>query len=124
MGLSREDLQVSNNVLNSKNDNIISTRNKLHGPNTESPYSIDAYSFNYTGHESFLTSHEMFHIAGGQGFDRHGDHTANRMFKFVFPNHWNIPFNYVTSRQNFSKTLDRIPLWAIIPETMMNMPGA
>ena len=123
MGLSREDLQVSNNVLNSKNDSIISTRNKLHGPNTKSPYSIDAYSFNYTGHESFLTSHEMFHIAGGQGFDRHGDHTANRMYKFVFPNHWNIPFNYVTSRQNFSNTLDRIPLWAIIPESMMNQPG-
>jgi len=71
----------------------------------------------------FLTPHEMMHIAGGQGFDRHGDHTANRMAKFIFPNHWHIMFNHVSRIQNFTKTLDRIPMWVIIPETMMNMPG-
>lgn len=123
MGLSREDLQVNMNVINSSNNNIIRQRNELHGPNARNPYSIDSYSFNYTGHESFLTPHEMMHVAGGQGFDRHGDHTANRMSKFIFPNHWHIMFNHVTRAQNFTGTLDRIPMWIKIPETMMNMPG-
>ena len=111
------------NVINSSNNNIIRQRNELHGPNARNPYSIDSYSFNYTGHESFLTPHEMMHVAGGQGFDRHGDHTANRMSKFIFPNHWHIMFNHVTRAQNFTRTLDRIPMWIKIPETMMNMPG-
>jgi hypothetical protein len=123
MGLSREDLRVVMNVVNSSNDNIIRTRNQLHGPNAENPYSIDSYSFNYSGQESFLAAHEMMHIAGGQGFDRHGDHTANRMSKFIFPNHWHIMFNHITRGQNFTRTLNGIPMWIKIPETMMNMPG-
>jgi len=123
MGLSREDKKGSGMVHNSKNDRIFGTRNEIHGPNVKEPYSIDSYSFNYNGTDVFLTPHEMMHIAGGQGFDRHGDHTANRMAKFIFPNHWHIMFNHVSRIQNFTKTLDRIPMWVIIPETMMNMPG-
>ena len=124
MGISREDRAGQAQVLNSINEHIFETRNKLHGPNVESPYSIDGYTYNYNANDPFLGPHEMFHIAGGQGFDRHGDHTANRMFKFVMPNHWHIPFNDITRSQNFTKTLSRIPMWVMIPESMMNMPGA
>ena len=104
------------------NDSIIDFRNREHGPKTESPYDIGTYVYSYTGFDPFLPAHEMFHNAGGQGFDRHGDHTANRMMKFVFPNHYNIVFNYITRSQDFTDDLSDLPLWLTIPEDMMNPP--
>lgn len=105
-------------------ETLLGQRNRTHGPNTptEELYQVGNYAFNYVGIDPFLPGHEMFHIAGGQGFDRHGDHTVNRMLKFVFPNHWHLMYNYITSVQDFTKTLGVIPNWIQIPENLMNQP--
>lgn len=105
-------------------ESLIQVRNESHGPNVpvEDMYQIGLYAFNYNAIDPFLPGHEMFHIAGGQGFDRHGDHTVNRMLKFVFPNHWHVMYNYVTSVQDFTQTLGTIPNWIQLPEKLLNQP--
>ncbi len=105
-------------------ESLLRQRNQIHGPNTpiEEVYQVGTYAYNYSNVDPFLPAHEMFHIAGGQGFDRHGDHTVNRMLKFVFPNHWHIIYNHITSVQDFTKTLGVIPNWIQIPENLFNQP--
>lgn len=105
-------------------ESLLTQRNKTHGPNTpnEELYQVRTYAFNYNAVDPFSPAHEMLHIAGGQGFDRHGDHTVNRMLKFIFPNHWHIMYNYITGVQDFSDTLGWIPSWIQIPENLMNQP--
>lgn len=103
---------------------LLKQRNEIHGLNTPTDelYQITKYGVNYTAVDPFLPGHEMFHIAGGQGFDRHGDHTTNRMLKFIFPNHWHIMYNHITSVQDFTKSLGVIPNWIQIPENLFNQP--
>ena len=103
---------------------MLQQRNRIHGSNTpiEELYQVGDYAFNYFIIDPFLPGHEMFHIAGGQGFDRHGDHTVNRMLKFVFPNHWHVMYNYITSVQDFTQTLGTIPNWIQLPEKLLNQP--
>ena len=105
-------------------ETLLQQRNRIHGSNTpiEELYQVGDYAFNYFIIDPFLPGHEMFHIAGGQGFDRHGDHTVNRMLKFVFPNHWHVMYNYITSVQDFTQTLGTIPNWIQLPEKLLNQP--